>query len=114
MSSLDDPRVLLAAERTLLAWSRTTAGLIAFGFLIDRSGLVVPGAAPARGGAFWIGIGFIALGVLLSVLSVAQYRRTVAQLRTIEIPGGYWVNLAVFTSLMIALLGLALAVFLFL
>lgn len=114
MSDLDDPRVLFAAERTLLAWSRTNAGLIAFGFLVERTGLVVQGAAAARGLGFWIGIGFIALGVLLSALSVVQYRRTVAQLRPGEIPPGYWVNLATFTSAMIALLGLALAVYLFL
>jgi putative membrane protein len=34
MSELNDPRVLFAAERTLLAWSRTSAGLMAFGFLL--------------------------------------------------------------------------------
>ena len=27
MSELNDPRVLFAAERTLMAWSRTAAGL---------------------------------------------------------------------------------------
>ena len=41
MSELNDPRVLFAAERTLLAWSRTSAGLMAFGFLVDRAGLEI-------------------------------------------------------------------------
>ncbi|MGM0680450.1 MAG: YidH family protein, partial [Pseudomonadota bacterium] len=36
MSDLKDPRVLFAAERTLLAWNRTSLSFIAFGFLIER------------------------------------------------------------------------------
>ena len=73
MSSLDDPRVLFAAERTLMAWSRTAAGLMAFGFVVDRTALLVPGdAASGPILAFWIGVAFILLGVLLSVLSIVQ------------------------------------------
>jgi putative membrane protein len=48
VSELNDPRVLFAAERTLLAWSRTAAGLMAFGFLVDRAGLLLQGAQAAR------------------------------------------------------------------
>jgi len=112
VSDLNDPRVLFAAERTLLAWSRTAAGLMAFGFLIDRASFVVqPGAA--RGGSLWIGVAFVGLGVLLSGLSAYQYRRAVASLRPVEIPPGYWVNLAVFTSAFIAALGLGIIAYLF-
>ena len=110
MAELDDPRVLFAAERTLLAWSRTTAGLMAFGFLVDRAGMMVQGAAASRNLGFWIGLGFILLGVVLSLLSVLQYRRSIAGLRPAQVPAGYWVNLSVFTSLALALLGAALAV----
>src|SRR4051812_21414036 len=56
MSDLNDPRVLFAAERTLLAWSRTAAGLMAFGFLVDRTGLIVQGKAAAGDFGFWIGL----------------------------------------------------------
>lgn len=41
MSDLKDPRVLLALERTLLAWNRSSLGLTAFGFLLERSSLLI-------------------------------------------------------------------------
>ena len=112
MSDLNDPRVLFAAERTLMAWSRTAAGLMAFGFVIDRTALLAPRAAAGAAFALWIGLAFVLLGVLLSGLSIVQYRRSVATLRPAEIPPRYWVNLSVYVSALIALLGLALAAYL--
>jgi putative membrane protein len=112
MSSLDDPRVLFAAERTLLAWVRTVAGLMAMGFLIDRTALMVGGDSPGARLAPWIGIAFVLAGVALSVLSIVQYRRSVAELRPAEIPANYWVNLAPLTGAMVGLLGLALTAYL--
>jgi putative membrane protein len=111
VSSLDDPRVLFAAERTLMAWSRTTAGLMALGFVIDRTTLLIGEGAGLRAG-FWIGLAFVLLGVLLSVLSIVQYRRAVASLQPAEIPPGYWVDLSVYAAAAIGVLGLALAAFL--
>jgi len=112
MSNLDDPRVLFAAERTLMAWSRTAAGLMAFGFVIDRTAMLMPRAAASAAFALWIGLAFVLLGVALSMLSIVQYRRSVATLRPVEIPSGYWVNLSVYVSALIGLLGLALAAYL--
>jgi putative membrane protein len=111
MSDLDDPRVLFAAERTQMAWSRTAAGLMAFGFVVDRTAVLMPGAArPSL--ALGIGLAFVVLGVLLSAASIVQYRRSVATLRPVEIPPGYWVNLSVYASAVIGLLGIALALYL--
>jgi putative membrane protein len=112
MSALDDPRVLFAAERTLMAWSRTAAGLMAFGFVIDRTALLAPRAAAHPAFALWIGLAFVLLGVLLSVLSIMQYRRSVATLRPVEVPPGYWVNLSVYAAALIAVLGVALTAYL--
>ena len=112
MSNLDDPRVLFAAERTLMAWSRTAAGLMAFGFVIDRTAMLTPRAGASAAFALWIGLAFVLLGVALSMLSIVQYRRSVATLRPVEIPSGYWVNLSVYVSALIGLLGLALAAYL--
>ena len=36
---IDDPRVYLAAERTFLAWIRTSVSLMGFGFVIARFAL---------------------------------------------------------------------------
>jgi len=112
MSDLSDPRVLFAAERTLMAWSRTAAGLMAFGFLINRSELLLPHAAARPAAGMWIGIAFILMGVALCALSAVQYRRAVADLRPVEIPPGYWVNLSVFASAVTGLLGAALVAYL--
>ena len=110
MSELNDPRVLFAAERTLLAWNRTASGLIALGFLIDRASLMTHSAR--HGFAVAIGVSFLVLGVLLNVLSVVQYRRGIAELRAAEIPPRYWVNLPVAASLAVSALGVALALYL--
>ncbi|MPZ77370.1 MAG: DUF202 domain-containing protein [Deltaproteobacteria bacterium] len=40
MSDLNDPRVFFAADRTLLAWTRTGITLMGFGFVIERFGLL--------------------------------------------------------------------------
>jgi putative membrane protein len=114
VSELNDPRVLFAAERTLLAWTRTASGLMALGFFIDRAALMTDAAKSGRGLAAAVGVAFLLLGVLLNIASVVQYRRGVASLGPAEIPARYWPNLAVFTSLAVAALGLLLIVYLML
>jgi len=109
MSDLNDPRVLFAAERTLLAWNRTAAGLIALGFFIDRASLMGVADKADRAFAAGLGIAFVLLGVALDLVSIRQYRRSVASLRPVEIPRGYLVNLPVVMSCAVAALGLLLA-----
>jgi len=49
MSDLNDPRVFFAAERTLLAWSRTSITVMVFGFVVERFGLLAKMLLPKGG-----------------------------------------------------------------
>lgn len=116
MSDLNDPRVFFAAERTLLAWNRTSLTLMAFGFVIERFGLfmhLLQGTHAGRGVSFWVGIAFVALGAYSAASATLQYRKVLRTLKPVEIPEGYSVNGGVMTNLLVALLGIALTVYLF-
>lgn len=118
MSELNDPRVFFAAERTLLAWSRTSITVMVFGFVVERFGLLAnlmlpkSGEFVGRSVSFWIGLLFILFGVTLSVVSTAQYLRVLRTLKRGEIPEGYWLHLGVVTNLMLGVLGILVAIYL--
>jgi putative membrane protein len=79
MSCLDDPRVLFAAERTLLPWQRTAIALIGLGFVGERVGLV----------SLSLGVGLLAIGSGLSTVSALQYRSVLRTLVDQEVPRGH-------------------------
>src|SRR5688500_11079338 len=75
----DDPRIYMAAERTLLAWIRTGVALLAFGFVVARFGvflreITLPEAAQGRGLSLYIGLGLIGIGVGVLVVSAFRHR----------------------------------------
>jgi len=119
VSDLNDPRVFFAAERTLMAWTRTGITLMGFGFVIERFGLFlhmfmsIEGQEWQRDASFWVGIVFILLGALVEVSSVMQYRSVLKTLKPIEIPKGYWVNIGMYTNLAVATVGVAIIFYFF-
>lgn len=118
MSYLQDPRVLFAAERTLLAWIRTGLTFIMFGFLIERSGLILEILSDGKNVintelTFWLGIAFILLGSFSAVYATSQFRKVLKTLGESEFPEGYRSQWGVVVSIIVAVLGSALAISLF-
>jgi putative membrane protein len=119
MAESGDPRVLFAAERTLLAWGRTSLALMGFGFLIERFGLFlhmlnISAHTPVahRGLSFWVGILCVGVGTSVAALASIQHVRMLRTLAPGDVPRGYWINLAVFTNVAVAVLGIGLALYL--
>ena len=114
MSELKDPMVLFDIELNLLAWNRTSLALIAFGFLIERAGLLLKLVSPnhAHSGnsaaSFLVGLAFIALGVIAALYSARQYLNALKTLNSAEIPHGYHLKWGAWVNVTVAILGVAL------
>ncbi|SFO17451.1 putative membrane protein [Chitinophaga sp. YR627] len=79
----------LANERTLLAWTRTSIGIMAFGFVVVKFSLFVKQLSlalgreyiiPSRGYSAIAGILLVAVGASTTVFSYIRYKRTEKQL----------------------------------
>jgi uncharacterized protein (DUF302 family)/uncharacterized membrane protein YidH (DUF202 family) len=115
-----DLRDYLAAERTFLAWVRTGLALMGFGFVVARFGLFLQqlrfidhaAAAPSYGVSLWFGTALIAVGVVVNLSSAWRHVRLVRELDQGEAACSRSLTQAVATALFLALVGLAMAIYL--
>jgi len=86
-------RVHMANERTFLAWIRTSIGLMAFGFVVERFALFIKQMSyvlgksnieiplpPSHGYSAIAGIFLVGLGTLMSVLAFIRYKTVERQI----------------------------------
>lgn len=89
-------RVHMANERTFLSWIRTSIGIMAFGFVVEKFGLfikqitfflgraseqgTISGQAHAAGYSSIFGIVLIGLGALMGLLAFVRYKKVESQI----------------------------------
>lgn len=104
----------LANERTFLAWVRTGAAIIVFGFAIGRFSIAIRQLAALQGHGLrtaglsvWMGSGTIIAGLLMVVAGLFRYRRNRAHLDAGSFePAGFGLDLLTILTILIGL-GLA-------
>lgn len=117
-----DPRVYLAAERTFLAWIRTGLGLMGIGFAVSRFGLFLRQLSAAEshlpphgnGISLWSGVALVTLGVIVNLSAVLRHVQLVHQLSTGTWQPGRVSRDAVILGLILAAIGLGMAIYLML
>jgi putative membrane protein len=116
-----NPQVLLAVERTLLAWIRTGLAMMGFGFVVARFGLFLRTLEQQQdlvpreqgGPSLWFGSALILFGVIVQLLAGWQYAVGIGRLRRGEDLKTVRSSTGIIMVSLLALLGLAMTVYLF-
>ena len=119
----EEYRMMLQLETSLLGWLRTSLALMGFGFVIARFGLFLRELAQANNLVAhshpWLlrvntgtGTGLIVLGIIVLLISVWNHQVTVGRLHRGELVLPSKWSLSVIVSLIIAAMGMSLAIYL--
>ena len=86
-------RVHMANERTFLAWIRTSIGIMAFGFVVEKFALFIKQMSlilgnaniensmpPSHGYSAIVGISLVGLGTLMGLLAFVRYKKVERQI----------------------------------
>lgn len=109
-----DLNVLFSAERTMLSWNRTSLALMAFGFAIERGGLLMgallPQELPATQLFLFVLIGsiFILGGVATAYFSARQYATLLRKSAPPDLPKHYAAGWGLWVNYSLAGLGMVL------
>jgi len=92
-SRVRNRRVHMANERTFLAWIRTSIGIMAFGFVLEKFGLflkqmtwfmgktALSGSADVRPGlSAFLGVILVGLGALMGLMAFVRYKKVERQI----------------------------------
>jgi len=88
-SKIRNRRVHMANERTFLAWIRTSVGIMAFGFVVEKFALFLKQVSyflgreaplPSGGYSSFFGIFLVMLGTLIGLLSFVRYKTVEKQI----------------------------------
>ena len=110
-TSLAVSRTMLAHDRTLMAWVRTSTSMISFGFTIYKFFQFLQGDKPTENvhrllGPRGVALVMIVIGVSGLVLATIDYRRQIAVLyRDYQAYGPAHVSIALAVATMVAGLG---------
>lgn len=115
-----DVRDYLAAEQTFLAWIRTGVSLMGFGFVVARFGLFLRElqytkldiSSRSYGLSIWFGTGLIVIGVLANAFAAWHHISLIRQLNRGDDSFARPSSPAIVVALVLAALGLAMAVYL--
>jgi putative membrane protein len=119
-SSEKDPRIYLAAERTLLAWIRTGLAMMGFGFVVARFGLFLREVQAIRQntplesprGSLWFGTALVLMGVLVNLAAVFQHIGLMRELRQGTWDADRTRHSGIVVGVALAIVGLTVAVYL--
>jgi putative membrane protein len=118
LNPVADLRDYLAEERTFLAWIRTGIALMGFGFVVARFGGDQPHmtqqtlAGQPHELSLWFGAALIAIGAIVNLFSAQRFIRLVGELNRDQFVDRSLSKQGVIVALFLALLGIAMTIYL--